>query len=196
MLYLLIFGNFLNPRGLGRSRTLRYAWLYPRQSQASLEGYYGGNPRTSPNVFSKNFCIQVSRILRKVDARHKRLRNGIGRAMGPPTPPGYSIPTHLPMPKPFVNANFLAETYLRCIREHGSKVEKMKARTHRASMGHTIDIYINKFLNPKVRSRQSTNLFTWAPRSRFPTGCLPPPRRIFNSVEISYRGDVIFKLLG
>ena len=75
-----------------------------------------------------------------MDARRKRLRYGAGRAAGPPMPPGYSIPTHLPMPKPFVNANFLAETYLRCIREHGSKVEKMRVRTHKASIGHTVDI--------------------------------------------------------
>ena len=44
----LFFGNFPDPRGLGGAQTLRYAWLYPRQSQASLGGYYGGNPRTSP----------------------------------------------------------------------------------------------------------------------------------------------------
>ena len=90
-------------------------------------GLLQGEPPNIPknaNVFSKKLCIQVSRILRKVDARHKRLRNGIGRAVGPPTPPGYGILTHLPAPKPFLNANFLAETYLRRIREHGSKVEK------------------------------------------------------------------------
>ena len=127
MLCSFIFGNFPNPQGLGRAQTLRYARLYPRQSQASLGGYYGGNPRTSPKMptfFSKNFRIQVSRILRKVDARHKRQRNGIGRTAGPPTPPGYGIPTHLPTPKSFVNANFLAENYLRRIRERGSQVEK------------------------------------------------------------------------
>ena len=142
MLYLFIFGNFPNPRGLGRARTLRYARLYPRQSQASLGGYYGGNPRASPkiaNIFLKEICAQVSRILRKVDARHKRLRNGIGRAEGPPTPPGYGIPTHLPMPRLFMNANFLAKTYLKHIREHGNKVEKTRARMHKASMGHTVD---------------------------------------------------------
>jgi len=60
--------------------------------------------------------------------------------MGPPTPPGYGIRTHLPTPKTFVNANFLAETYLRRIREHISEVEKMRAQTHKASMGHTVNI--------------------------------------------------------
>ena len=46
----LFFGNLPDPRGLGRARTLRYAWLYPRQSHASLGGYYGGNPRMSPKI--------------------------------------------------------------------------------------------------------------------------------------------------
>ena len=107
-------------------------------------GLLRGEPPNVPknnNFFSKNFRIQVSRILRKVDARRERLRNGIGRAVGPPTPPGYGIPTHLPMPKLFVNANFLAETYLKHIREHGNKVDKTRARTHKASIGHTVNTY-------------------------------------------------------
>src|SRR6185436_2898588 len=97
MLYLFIFGNSPNPRGLGCARTLRYAWLYPRQSQASLGDYYGGNPRTSPkiaNVFSKNFRL-VSKLLvhlEKTDARRKQLWHGAGRVVGPPTPPGYGTP--------------------------------------------------------------------------------------------------------
>src|SRR6185503_11833943 len=46
----LFFGNLPDPRGLGRARTLRYAWLYPRQSQASLGSYSVGNPRTSSKI--------------------------------------------------------------------------------------------------------------------------------------------------
>ena len=61
--------------------------------------------------------------------------------MRPPTLPGYGIPTHLPTPKLLMNANFLAETYLRGIREHGNKVKKMRARTHKASSGHTVNTY-------------------------------------------------------
>ena len=91
----------------------------PSLPRGLLRGELPNVPKNA-NIFSKNFRIQVSRILRKVDARHKRLRNGIGRATGQPTPPGYGIPTHLPTPKSFVNANFLAENYLRHIREHGS----------------------------------------------------------------------------
>src|SRR6185312_557697 len=75
-LCLFIFGNLPDPRGLGCARTLRYAWLYPRQSQASLGGYYGGNPRTSPkitNVFSKYFRLDPKLLvsLEKTDARRK-----------------------------------------------------------------------------------------------------------------------------
>src|SRR6185503_19045144 len=97
MLYLFIFGNLPDPRRLGCARTLRYAWLYPRQSQASLGGYYGGNPRTSPkiaNFFLKYFRL-VSKLLvylGKTDARRKQLRYRAGRVVGPPTPPGYGIP--------------------------------------------------------------------------------------------------------
>ena len=57
----LFFGNPPDPRGLGRAQTLRYAWLYPWQSQASLGGYYGGNPRTSPKNRQCFFEIFPSR---------------------------------------------------------------------------------------------------------------------------------------
>ena len=59
-----------------------------------------------------------------MDARRKRLRYGAGRAAGPPTPPGYGIPTHHPMPKSLMNAKFLAEVYLNRIREHENVVKK------------------------------------------------------------------------
>ena len=101
MLYLFIFWNLPDPRRLGCARTLRYAWLHPRQSQASLGGYYGGNPQTSPkiaNVFSKNFRL-ASKLpvhLEKMDARRKQLRYGAGRVVGPPTPPGYGTPLTTP----------------------------------------------------------------------------------------------------
>ena len=58
----LFFGNFPDPRGLGRARTLRYARLYPRQSRAPLGGYYGGNPRTSPKkspMFFRNISVST-----------------------------------------------------------------------------------------------------------------------------------------
>ena len=44
-----------------------------------------------------------------MDARRKQLWNGIGRAAGPPTPPGYGIPTHLPTPKLLLSVKFLTE---------------------------------------------------------------------------------------
>ena len=39
-----------------------------------------------------------------MDAWRKQLWNGTSRAVGPPTPPGYGIPTHLPTPKSLMNA--------------------------------------------------------------------------------------------
>ena len=97
MLYLFNFGNLPDPQGLGCARTLRYAWLYPRQSQASLGGYYGGNPRTSQkiaNVFSKYFRLAPKLLvsLEEMDVS-KQLRYGVGRVVGPPTPPGYGTPS-------------------------------------------------------------------------------------------------------
>ena len=96
-----IFGNLPDPRRLGCARTLMYAWLYPRQSQSSLVGYYGGNPRTSPkitNVFSKYFRLAPKLLvsLEKTDAKRKQLRYGAGRVVGPPTPPGYGTPLTTP----------------------------------------------------------------------------------------------------
>ena len=102
MLYLFIFGNFPDPRGLRSAQTLRYAWLYPRQSQASLGGYYKGNPRTSPKnrqcFFSKYFRFDPKLLvyLEKTDARRTQLRYGAGRVVGLPMPPGYGTPLTTP----------------------------------------------------------------------------------------------------
>ena len=59
-----------------------------------------------------------------MDVRRKPLQYGVGRAAGPPTPPGYGISTHHPMPKSLMNAKFLAEVYLSHIREHENLVTK------------------------------------------------------------------------
>ena len=71
--------------------------------------------------------IPVSKFLvyfEKTDARHEQLWYGAGQVTGPPTPPGYGIPTHLPTPKSFVNANFLAESYLRQVgKSEGSNAQ-------------------------------------------------------------------------
>ena len=59
----MLFGNLPDPRRLVCALTLRYARLYPRQCRASLGGYYGGNPRTSPKsrqYFSKYFRLTLS----------------------------------------------------------------------------------------------------------------------------------------
>src|SRR6185312_12230785 len=82
MPYLLFFGNLPDPWGLGCTRTLRYAWLCPRQSQASLGGYYGGNPRTSPKsrqCFSKYFRLDPKLLV----SLEKRARGVSSYGTGP-----------------------------------------------------------------------------------------------------------------
>jgi len=138
----LFFGNFPDPRGLGGARTVRYAWLYPRQSQASLGGYYGGNPRTSPKnrqcFFEKfpylSFSYTWGKRKRGISNYGTRPAESWGRLCLRDTAP----PQHL-TPKSLMNAKFLAEVYQSRMQEHGNRVEKTRARTHKALMGHTVD---------------------------------------------------------
>ena len=145
MLYLFIFGNFPDPRGLGGAQTLRYAWLYPRQSQASLGGYYGANPRTSqkksPTFFRKISVSKFLVYLGKMDVRYKQLRYKAGKSWGRLRLRDTAPPHHLTH-KSLMNAKFLTEVYLSRIREHGNRVKKTRARTHKASMGHTVDLQL------------------------------------------------------
>ena len=55
-------------------------------------------------------------------------------------------PPHHPTSMSLMNTKFLTEVYLSRIREHGNKVKKTKARTHKASMGHTVDLTKMNFL--------------------------------------------------
>ena len=113
MLYLFIFWEPCKPsRARTRTNTKVGSVLPSAKPSLSWGLLRGGIPRTSqkmPMFFLKIFHIQASSILRKVDTRHKRLWNGIGRAAGPPTPLGYGIPTHLPTPKLLMSAKFLIE---------------------------------------------------------------------------------------
>ena len=95
----LFFGNLLDPRGLGCTRTLRYAWLYPWQSQASLGATTGGTPerpQKSPTFFRKKTSVSKLLVhLEKMDARHKHYSTGPAESWGhlrlrdtaPPSPP-------------------------------------------------------------------------------------------------------------
>ena len=95
----LFFGNLPDPQGLGGTRTLRYAWLCPRQSQASLGGYYGGNPRTSPKnrqcFFEKfpylSFSYTWEKQMRGISNYGTRPAESWGRLRlrdtAPPSPP-------------------------------------------------------------------------------------------------------------
>src|SRR6185503_7083939 len=123
-LYWLIFGNRPGPRRLECALTLRYARLYPRQSRASLGGYYGGNPRTSPKsrqCFSKYFRLDPKLLvsLEKTDARRKQLRYGAGRVVGPPTPPGYGTPS-----PPYAYVAYERELPRRCLSESHTRTRK------------------------------------------------------------------------
>ena len=58
MLYLFIFGNFPNPRGLGRARTLTLGFTIGKAKP--LSGATTGEPPNVPkncHVFSKNIYI-------------------------------------------------------------------------------------------------------------------------------------------
>ena len=119
-------GNLPDPRGLGCARTLRYAWLYPRQSQASLGGYYRGNPRTSPKshqCFSKYFRLDPKLLvsLEKMDARCKQLRYWAGRVVGPPTPPGHGTPS-----PPYAYVAYERELPRRCLSKSHTKNTEIK----------------------------------------------------------------------
>src|SRR6185503_9626110 len=68
---------------------------------------------------------------------------------------GIRHPPHHLTPKSLMNAKFLAEVYQSLIREHGKRVKKTRARTHKSSMGHTVDLqlpmsYIYKYYYEKV----------------------------------------------
>src|SRR6185312_8189074 len=115
MLYFFYFWEPSEPSGARTRTNTEVGSTLPSAKPSLPRGLLLGEP---PNV-PKNANV-VSRILKKVDARHKQLCNGIGRAAGPPTPLRYSIPTHLHTPKLLMNTNFHAETYLRRIREHGN----------------------------------------------------------------------------
>ena len=144
MLYLFIFWEPSGPSGARTRTNTKVRLALPLAKPSLPRGLLRGEPpnvhKKSPIFFRKISVSKFLVYLEKMDARHEQIRYRADRAVGPPTPPGYGIPTHLPTPRSFMNANFLAETYLKHIREHGNKVEKTRARTHKASMGHTVDI--------------------------------------------------------
>ena len=122
----------------------------PSLPRGLLRGEPLNVPKNRQRFFQKISESKFLVYLERADARRKRLENEIGRAAGPPTPPGYGIPTHLPTSRSLVNAIILAEAYLKCIREHGNKVEKQRLERTRPRWA-TLSIYNNGFLNPKVR---------------------------------------------
>ena len=57
-----------------------------------------------------------------------------------------TAPPHHPTPTLLMDVKSLTEVYLSRMREYGNKVRKTKARTHKVSMGHTVNFNDNKIL--------------------------------------------------
>ena len=148
-----VLGTLRTLEGSGRTNTevrLALPSAKPSLPRGLLRGKPPNVPKNRQRFFEKNFVSKFLVYLERADARRKQLENRIGRAAGPPTPPGYGIPTHLPTSRSLVNAIILAEAYLRHIREHRNKVEKQRLERTEPRWS-TPSIYYNKLLNPEVQ---------------------------------------------
>ena len=111
---------------------MRYARLYLRQSRASLGGYYGGNPRTSPKsrqCFSKYFRLDPKLLV----SLEKWARGVSSYGTGPAKLWGRlrlrdMAPPHHPTPTLLMNANLLADVRPSRIQEHRNKVKKYRLK--------------------------------------------------------------------
>src|SRR6185312_542232 len=115
-----------------------------------------------------------------------RPTHGAAYASGIRHPPHHLTPTLL------MNVKFLAEVYLSRIQEHGNKVKKTRARTHKASMGHTFKSTKTSFLYSKVRLQQM--LIYYMGFEAQISYRLPSPLRLFSGVELGDGRDVCFEL--
>ena len=100
MLYLFIFWEPSGPSG-ARMRTNTEVRLALPSAKPSLpRGLLRGEPPNVPKNRQRFFRkISVSKLLvhlEKMDVRHKQLRYGAGRVVGPPTPSGYGTPLTTP----------------------------------------------------------------------------------------------------
>ena len=98
MLYLFIFWELSGPSGARKRTNTEVCLALPSAKPSLPRGLLRGEPPNVPkkvtNVFSKYFRLDPKLLvsLEKMDARHKQLRYGAGRVVGPPTPPGYGTP--------------------------------------------------------------------------------------------------------
>ena len=141
MLYLFIFWELSEPSRARKRTNTEVRLALPSAKPSLPRGLLWGEPPTvpkkSPMFFRKISVSKFLVYLGKTDARHKQLRYEAGRVVGPPTPSGYGTP---------LTTTLLAEVYQSRIREHGKRVKKTRARTHKASMGHTVDSEKTNFL--------------------------------------------------
>ena len=143
MLYLLIFWEPSGPSG-ARMRTntevgLALPSAKPSLPRGLLRGEPPNVPKKSPTFFRKT---SVSKLLVHLEKRTRGISTTVqGRSShGAAYASGIRQPPHHPTPKLLMNAKFLAEVYQSRIREHESRVKKTRARMHKASMGHTVDL--------------------------------------------------------
>ena len=143
---------FWEPSGPSRARmrtNTEVCLALPSAKPSLPRGLLRGEPPNVPkkvaNVFSKYFRLDPKLLV----SLEKQTRGVSNYGTGPAESWGRlrlwdMAPPHYPTPTLLMNAKFLADVYLSRIREHGNKVKKMRARTHKTSMGHTVNFNDNE----------------------------------------------------
>ena len=143
MLYLFIFWELSRPsRARKRTNTevgLALPSAKPSLHRGLLRGEPPNVPKKLPTFFEKypylSFSHTWEKRTRGISNYGTRPAESWGRLRLRDT----ASPHHL-TPKSLMNAKFLAEVYQSLKREHGKRVKKTRARTHKASMDHTVDL--------------------------------------------------------
>ena len=143
MLYLFIFWEPSGPSG-ARMRTntevrLALPSAKPSLPRGLLRGEPSNVPKNSQHFFEKFSSLSFSYTWKKWTRGISNYGTGPAESWGRLRLLDTAPPNH-PTPKSLMNAKFLTEVYKSRIREHGSRVKKTRARMHKASMGHTVDL--------------------------------------------------------
>ena len=112
----------------------------PSLSRGLLRGEPPNVPKNRQSFFEKFPSLSFSYTWKKRTRGISNYGTGPAESWGRLRLRDTAPPPHHLMPTLLMNAKFLAEVYLSRIREHGNKIKKTKARTHKASMGHTVNI--------------------------------------------------------
>ena len=143
MLYLFIFWELSGPSGARKCTNTEVRSALPSAKPSLPRGLLRGEPPNVPKnrqrFFKKflylSFSYTWEKRTRGISNYGTRPAESWGRLRLRDTAP----PHHL-TPKSLMNAKFLAEVYQSRMREHRNRVEKTRARTHKALIGHTVDI--------------------------------------------------------